>query len=139
MTDVPGVSGQRVGVRAIRCPCCSGLPYDECCGPLHAGAPAPTAERLMRSRFSAFARGLPEYLLATWHPRTRPADLELDAALRWQVLEIVRTESGGPFDTVGVVEFRATWRGPDGPGVLQETSRFVREDRRWSYVDGVVG
>ena len=68
-----------------RCPCGTGLPYDECCGPLHAGAtPAATAEQLMRSRYSAFAVGDAAYLLATWHPSTRPPALELDPGVRWE-------------------------------------------------------
>ncbi len=121
-----------------RCPCLSGNPYGECCGPLHAGAPAPTAERLMRSRFTAFALGLPEYLLATWHPSTRPSSLDLDDTQRWTRLDIVGTRAGGPFDTAGSVAFRAYWRSADERGVLEETSDFVREDGRWLYVDGVV-
>src|SRR3712207_8451687 len=62
-----------------RCPCGTGLPYAECCGRLHDGtATAGTAEQLMRSRDSAFAVGDPAYLLATWHPSTRPPSLDLD-------------------------------------------------------------
>ncbi|GGL04772.1 SEC-C motif-containing protein [Curtobacterium luteum] len=121
-----------------RCPCLSGNPYGECCGPLHAGAPAPTAERLMRSRFTAFALGLPEYLLATWHHSTRPTSLELDTAQRWTRLDVIGTRAGGPFDTEGTVAFRAWWRSDTERGVLEETSTFVREGGRWSYVDGVV-
>jgi SEC-C motif-containing protein len=125
-------------VSTARCPCLSGNPYDECCGPLHAGAPAPTAERLMRSRFSAFALGLPAYLLDSWHPSTRPAALDLDPAQRWTRLDIVATRSGGPFDTAGTVTFRAWWRTDTERGTLEETSEFVREAGRWYYVDGVV-
>ncbi|NII40804.1 SEC-C motif-containing protein [Curtobacterium flaccumfaciens] len=121
-----------------RCPCLSGNPYDECCGPLHAGAPAPTAERLMRSRFSAFALGLPEYLLRSWHPSTRPAMLDLDPDQRWTRLDIVGTRSGGPFDSAGTVTFRAWWRSDSERGTLEETSDFVREGGHWYYVDGVV-
>ncbi|WP_182064667.1 YchJ family protein [Curtobacterium sp. ME12] len=123
---------------ATRCPCLSGNPYGECCGPLHAGAVAPTAERLMRSRFSAFALGVPEYLLLTWHPRSRPAGLELDRSQRWTRLDVLATTSGGPFDSHGTVTFRAWWRSDDERGTLEETSDFVREQGRWFYVDGVV-
>ncbi|QWS32707.1 YchJ family protein [Curtobacterium aetherium] len=121
-----------------RCPCLSGNPYDECCGPLHEGAPAPTAERLMRSRFSAFALGLPAYLLDSWHPSTRPASLELDPEQRWTRLDIMDTRSGGPFDSAGSVTFRAWWRSGSARGTLEEASSFVREGGRWYYVDGVV-
>jgi SEC-C motif-containing protein len=118
------------------CLCGSGLPYDSCCGPLHGGAAASTAEALMRSRFSAFALGLPDYLLASWHPLTRPASLDLDPDVVWRRLQIVDVVAGGQDDAEGVVEFRASFRGQDGAGLLQERSRFVRLDGRWVYLDG---
>jgi SEC-C motif-containing protein len=85
----------------------------------------------MRSRFSAFVLGLNEYLLATWHPSTRPETMELDPAVTWRKLQIVDTAPG-------VVEFRASYRGLEGAGLLHERSRFVQEDGRWFYVDGDV-
>ena len=121
-----------------RCPCLSGLTYEACCGPLHAGtSTAQTAEQVMRSRYSAFAVGDADYLSATWHASTRPGALELDADRRWYRLDILRTERGGPFDTEGVVEFRAYHRSAEGKGSQHEVSRFTREDGRWLYVDGV--
>ena len=73
-----------------RCPCGSGLPLGECCGRLHDGtATAATAEQLMRSRYSAFVLGDAAYLLATWHPSTRPRSLELDDAVRWTGLDVL--------------------------------------------------
>jgi SEC-C motif-containing protein len=92
----------------------------------------------MRSRFSAFALGLPDYLLASWHPSTRPAALELDADVVWRRLQIVDTVAGGPDDTEGVVEFRASYRDASGAGLLHERSRFARVDGRWAYLDGEV-
>ena len=65
-------------VTPATCPCGSRRVYEECCEPFHLGAAAPTAEALMRSRYSAFALGLAPYLLRTWHPSTRPASLSLD-------------------------------------------------------------
>ena len=125
--------------QAARCPCLSGLPYSECCEPLLAGAsPAPTAERLMRSRFSAFAVGDASYLLATWHPSTRPAGLTLDDTLRWTRLDILGRSRGGMLDNEGTVEFTAHFRSPDGPGSQRENSRFVRESGAWVYLDGTV-
>lgn len=96
----------------------------------------------MRSRFCAFAVADAGYLLATWHPSSRPARLELDPAVVWTRLEVVLAR-GGPFDQAGVVEFRAHYRvagqeGSKSGAVLHELSRFVREDGRWFYVDGVI-
>ena len=79
-----------------RCPCLSGEVYGACCGPLHSGAAAaPTAERLMRSRFTAFVCHDASYLLRTWAASTRPASLEFDDDIRWTRLDILRTERGG--------------------------------------------
>ena len=120
------------------CPCLSGNPYDECCGRFHRGeAFAPTAEALMRSRYAAFAVGDPDYLLATWHPLTRPEQVELDADVRWLRLEIERTAEGGPFDSAGVVEFTAYSRSAGAAAQQHEVSRFVRLDRRWVYLDAL--
>ena len=122
---------------ATPCPCQSGLPYDECCGAFHAGTYlAPTAERLMRSRYSAYAKNLRRYLLRTWHPSTRPEELELDPGLRWYRLDILARTRGGMLDTEGTVEFRASYRIQTQKGEQHEVSRFVKEDGRWFYVDG---
>lgn len=92
----------------------------------------------MRSRYSAYALGESAYVLASWHPSTRPAAAEPDVEppLVWRRLEIVATEAGGPFDNGGTVEFRAFWRQGAQRGELRERSRFVREHGRWLYVDG---
>ena len=120
-----------------RCPCGTGLPYAECCGRLHDGAAtAGTAEQLMRSRYSAFAVGDPAYLLATWHPSTRPPSLELDPTVRWTGLDVLATTDGGLLASEGTVEFRAWYRHEGETGSQQEVSRFVREDGRWTYLDG---
>jgi len=125
---------------ATRCPCLTGLPYGECCGPLHRGErSAPTAEALMRSRYSAFAAGEADYLRATWHPSTRPGSLELEPGRRWRRLDILGTRAGGPFDDAGEVEFVAFFADDDGTrGQLAERSRFVRDAGTWFYVDGDV-
>ncbi|MFC9561006.1 YchJ family protein [Agromyces sp. NPDC056965] len=136
---MPSNAPQHRPADADRCPCRSGSTFGECCGPLLARtADAPTAVQLMRSRYTAFAIGDAEYLRATWHPETRPADLDLDDETTWLALEIVATERGGPFDRDGEVEFRATHRSEGERGVLHERSRFLREDGRWFYVDGDV-
>jgi SEC-C motif-containing protein len=90
----------------------------------------------MRSRFSAFALGDSDYILRSWHPRTRPGHLELDDGLRWYRLDIERTERGGPFDTDGIVEFTAHYKGTER-GTLHEVSSFVRERGNWFYLAAV--
>ncbi|WP_030867213.1 YchJ family protein [Streptomyces sp. NRRL S-37] len=115
------------------CPC--GLPeaYEDCCGRFHSGsAAAPTAERLMRSRYCAFVRRDGTYLLRTWHPRTRPERIDFDPGMRWTGLEVLDTSDGSAFHSTGTVTFRASYRG----GSLHERSRFERVDGAWVYVDG---
>ncbi|MFG2824965.1 YchJ family protein [Kitasatospora sp. NPDC048365] len=122
------------------CPC--GLParYAECCGRLHRGeAQAATAELLMRSRFSAFTVHDEAYLLRSWAPETRPAEVDFDPELRWERLEVLGATEGGAFHTEGTVEFRAHYRVGREAGALRENSRFRREAGAWVYVDGVVG
>lgn len=123
-----------------RCPCGTGEVYADCCAPRHDGSvPAPTAETLMRSRFSAFARDDTAYLLTTWHRSTRPRTLDLNPERRWVRLDIVDVVAGGPFADTGEVEFRAHHRDGSTRGTQHERSRFVRERGRWFYVDGITG
>ncbi|MFI1766415.1 YchJ family protein [Streptomyces sp. NPDC020800] len=114
------------------CPCGRPESYDACCGRYHAGAAAPSAEALMRSRYSAFVKGDAGYLLRTWHPRTRPVRLDLDPGTKWTGLEVLGTTDGSAFHTTGTVTYRASYRG----GSLHERSRFERVDGAWVYVDG---
>ena len=120
-----------------RCPC--GLParYDDCCGRFHRGADAPTAELLMRSRYSAFAVGDAAHLERTWDPRTRPRRIRLGPDRTWTGLEVIATSEGGLLDATGTVEFRAHHRDADGDHVLHEVSEFVRHEGRWAYVAAV--
>lgn len=123
------------GAPPRQCPCGLPAPYADCCGALHAGtALAATAERLMRSRYSAFAVRDAGYLLRSWHSSTRPPRLDFDPDVRWTGLEIVRTTGGSAFHTEGTVEFRARYRAGAAAGEQHEDSRFVREDGRWVYV-----
>jgi len=133
----PRPGGHTGAVTETRCPCTSGLTYDECCGPLHRqDRTAGTAEQLMRSRFSAFAVGDAAHLLRTWHASTRPAVLDLDPDVRWYRLDVLATSGGGVFDTDGTVEFEAFHRGPAGRGSMRELSRFARGPEGWQYLDG---
>lgn len=120
------------------CPCGRPAPYAACCGRWHAGPAhlqAPDAEALMRSRYTAFVLGLTDYLLATWHPRTRPATLEpSEPGLKWLGLEVRRHRAADADHAE--VEFVARSKLGGRAHRLHETSRFVREDGRWLYVDG---
>lgn len=120
------------------CPCGAGRPFSDCCGRYVAGSPAPTAQALMRSRYTAFGLGRADYLAATWHPSTRPADLNLTGGPEWIGLEIVHCQAGGEADLRGRVEFIARYRQAGRPGRLHETSRFLRENGRWYYLDGTL-
>jgi len=117
------------------CPCGTGSSYADCCRPLHEGAAnAESAVRLMRSRYSAYVVGDAAYLLRTWHPRTRPADLDVSGGPSWQGLTVIAVDDGRDTDSVGEVEFEAV----HDQGVVHERSRFVKRAGRWVYVDGRV-
>lgn len=119
------------------CPCGTALPYAGCCGRFHAGDQhlmAPTAEALMRSRYSAFVLDLRDYLLATWHASTRPAELGPNPpGLKWLGLEV--KQSAQQDAAHATVEFVARSKLGGRAHRLHEISRFVREDGRWFYVD----
>ena len=115
------------------CPCGGGL-YAECCEPLHtAHAEAPTDEALMRSRYSAFALQLDDYLWRTWHPGTRPERVVLDDTV-WTGLEILDVVDGSERDQDGIVEFVASYRQGRRNVSIRERSRFERRGRRWMYL-----
>jgi SEC-C motif-containing protein len=120
------------------CPCGSGRPYADCCGPFIEGTALPqTAEALMRSRYTAYTRRNGAYLTDTWHPTTRRKELGLDEPIQWIGLTILATEAGGPDDTKGKVEFVARYKEGGRAHRLRELSRFQRWQGRWYYLDGV--
>ena len=111
--------------------------FADCCGRLidHFNTtPAPDAECLMRSRYSAFVHERADYLLATWHSSTRPASLDFEAGIKWLGLE-VREHAMTDADAAEV-EFVARYRVGGRAVRLHERSRFVREGERWLYVEG---
>lgn len=120
------------------CPCGTVQAYAACCGRYHAGPlhlQAPTAEALMRSRYSAYGLGLGDYLQDTWHASTRPTAVQaFDPALRWLGLEVRRHDVQA--DGSAVVEFVARSKVAGRAQRLHESSRFVMEAGRWFYVDG---
>ena len=109
--------------------------YEACCGRyLDHDTPAPDAECLMRSRYSAFVLGRVGYLEASWHASTRPAGLTLEPGQKWLGLEVKRHRVIDAEHAEGKIVARSRL---GGRGVrLHETSRFVREGGRWYYVDG---
>ena len=120
------------------CPCGRALAYADCCGGYHAGPlqlQAPSAEALMRSRYSAFVLGLHDYLLATWHPSRRPAALEPDpSGVKWLGLEVRHHATQDAAHAT--VEFVARSKLAGRAQRLHEVSRFLRENERWYYLDG---
>jgi len=122
--------------RLTACPCGSGRTYGKCCGLYHDGESAPTAEALMRSRYSAYVLQLEHYLLDTWHASTRRPSLDLaqEGTTRWLGLEIRHHQRTGPDSAT--VEFVARYKIAGRAFRLHEISRFIREDARWYYVDG---
>ena len=120
------------------CPC-GGGDYDRCCGPLHRGERrAGTAEQLMRSRYSAFARGEVDYLLQTHdQSQSRRALRQACRQTQWLGLSILAVDGGGADDLEGTVRFEARHR----EGVLVETSLFQRRGGafagEWLYIRAI--
>jgi SEC-C motif-containing protein len=122
------------------CPCGSGLLFAQCCGPYLDGlAVPPTAEALMRSRYTAFQVRDADYLRTSWDPAQRPAKLDFENDRRiWSRLDILATVGGGESDERGVVEFKARFELGDDTYLLHEVSRFHRVEGRWVYLDGTI-
>lgn len=117
----------------VDCPCGGGL-YARCCARyIEHDTPAPTPEALMRSRYTAYALGKDDYILATWARRTRPEHLYEagDARPKWLRLEVLDSDAQGD---VGHVHFCATGRASNGAFHLREYSLFHRTNGRWFYV-----
>ncbi|MGV3569610.1 MAG: YchJ family protein [Ramlibacter sp.] len=119
------------------CWCGRPLPFAQCCGRYlrdFEGTPAPDAETLMRSRYSAYVTGNAGYLLATWHASRRPADIGFEPGVKWLGLDV---RAHVPVDADHAeVEFVARSRLAGRATRLHERSRFVREGGRWYYLDG---
>lgn len=129
---------KRNSTRPHPCPCGSGLAYTLCCRPLHAGQPASTALALMRSRYSAYALQLHDYLQATWHSSTRPASLDAETGappLKWTSLQVHSSRIED--ENHAIVEFTARYRRQGRAGLMHEISRFVREHDHWYYLEAL--
>ena len=113
------------------------LAFARCCGRYlqdFEHTPAPEAEALMRSRYCAFVLEDARYLLASWHPSTRPAQLSFETGLKWLGLEVrgARQQDADHAEVEFVARSRLAGRGQR----LHERSRFLREGGRWYYLDG---
>lgn len=125
------------------CPCGSSKHYSLCCEPLHVNKNAPTAESLMRSRYSAYDKGLVEYLVVTTHPSNQTPNIKTETAytckeIIWTKLEVLSTWQGLEKDKVGKVEFKASYQEKGQTQVHHELSRFKRYKGSWVYVDGEI-
>ncbi len=126
----------------IVCPCGRqdrkrALSFGQCCQRYldhFESTPAPDAESLMRSRYSAFVLQRSSYLMNTWHASHRPAELDFDAGVKWLGLQVKthRTLDAQHAE----VEFVARHRLHGQASRLHELSRFVFQEGRWYYVDG---
>ena len=128
-----------------RCHCGTDRPFEACCGPLLSGAIAPpTAEALMRSRYSAYCRGA-----VGWLHDTSTAEIQRSfsrqevaawaRAATFTGLRVLAVEGGGVGDEAGTVDFSASYIERGEPRVLRERSAFVREEGLWRYAGGTRG
>lgn len=124
-----------------KCVCGSEAAFEDCCGPIMAGAPPASPEALMRSRFTAFVKGDLDHIESTHAKEVRDAFNRSAAestakSVEWVSLEILKTSEGGEEDEAGTVEFAARFKKNGELLVHHELANFQREDGRWVYVDG---
>ena len=128
--------------KSTKCPCGSHKHYDDCCGLYISGQEnAPTAEALMRSRYSAYVKEAFPYVYDTYHSNTKQHfTLEAIEAqskqITWLGLRIIETENGLDNDEKGIVRFSASHSINDKTHYLNERSFFSKEDGKWRYVNG---
>lgn len=123
------------------CPCGSKLDYSKCCGQYHEGAVIPTAEAVMRSRYTAFTMHNVDFILHTHHPDKRsevkPEEVEAwSKGSVWHGLEILNTEKGQANDSTGVVEFNAFYQVQGKIHKHHEIAEFKKHDGKWYFYDG---
>lgn len=124
------------------CPCGSGLPYATCCAPYISGSVSPpTAEALMRSRYSAYAKAEIEYLYETSGPEVRrefdeESTRKWAESAEWQGFEVLESRGGGERDDQGEIEFIARYRVEDHDLKHHEVAQFERRNGEWRFRDG---
>lgn len=118
----------------MNCPCQSGKSYDLCCARfISYQKVAENAQQLMRSRYTAYVLNNHDYLLYSWHPDFRPADLKLDESIKWIGLEIIQHSSE---QNNAIVEFEARLLVDGKVDALRERSQFIFENGQWFYTTG---
>lgn len=136
------ISGDRAS--SLPCPCGSQKLLNQCCGVyLQGQLPAPTAEKLMRSRYSAYCLKKIDYLFNTEHPNHRQPNSRKQItatanSVTWLGLTVVATEAGQPEDQTGMVEFVAVYQQGKSVAQLHERSHFIKEKDKWFYTDGEI-
>ena len=126
----------------IPCPCQSGRKYKKCCQKYHKGALPATALDLMRSRYTAYALGLADYIIQTTHPDNSDYTEERS---RWRD-EILAFSKTTAFEGLTIIDYTdtspeafVTFEAALSSGLLREKSRFLKENGRWFYIDGIIG
>ncbi|UPT75300.1 MAG: YchJ family protein [Elusimicrobiota bacterium] len=127
---------------ATACPCGTKKNFSECCEPHISGkTPAPTAEALMRARYSAYATGKIDFIEKTHAPESR-ADFDRKASEKWakdsqwRGLHVIATKGGGPGDATGIVSFIAGFAQNGQDYEHHEIATFRKEGATWFFVDG---
>ena len=126
------------------CPCGLEQNYENCCGRFHNNEEVPTtALELMRSRYSAFVKNLPDYIIQTHDPKSRGEIRRQDIAnwageSEWKGLEILTTKAGEAGDPSGQVEFKAHYESEGRHYVHHEKSDFINQQGQWFYSSGEV-
>ncbi|MBP0902794.1 YchJ family protein [Mariniflexile gromovii] len=124
----------------MNCYCGNTTPYSECCEKIHRNIQlAITAEQLMRSRYSAFAKADGDYLMQSHHSSTRPIKEKKSIvawakSVQWIKLEVLETSKGKPIDTEGTVTFNAYFYENGNVEVIHEKSAFIKENNAWKYL-----
>ncbi|WP_430810369.1 MULTISPECIES: YchJ family protein [unclassified Carboxylicivirga] len=125
-----------------KCPCGIGIAYSACCAPFIEGADnAPTAEKLMRSRYTAFTRAAIDYLMKSHHSSTRPVReknsiRQWTQSVQWIGLTVINSDAGQANDNTGMVEFKAVYMEEGQLKAIHEQSLFRKEKGMWYYVSG---
>ncbi|MHB8122496.1 MAG: YchJ family protein [Desulfuromonadaceae bacterium] len=124
------------------CPCGSGAPYSDCCEQIISGKQsAGTAEQLMRARYSAYALAKMDFIFESTHPDYREGydhagTKEWAETAEWQGLKIINTKKGGADDSVGEVEFIASFVEKGDKRDHHEAGQFKRKDGHWYFTEG---